>query len=73
MRKGKKFAVIKTYKNLCVPVEFLPKLLDNCFLVETEYTSESGESIKAIEPIEKCEFHSGEEIDMAEAFDKISS
>lgn len=73
MRKGKTYAVINSYKKLCVPVEFLPKLLDNCFMVETEYTSEGGDAIKSIERIDKCEFHSGEDIDLAEAFDKLTS
>tara|TARA_B100000497_G_C7462882_1_gene285894 strand:+ start:443 stop:664 length:222 start_codon:yes stop_codon:yes gene_type:complete len=73
MRKDKKFAVINSYKKLCVPVEFLPKLLDNCFMVETEYTGEGGDTIKNVEPIDKCEFFTGEEIDMAEAFEKIST
>lgn len=72
MRKGKKFAVINSYKKLCVPIEFLPKLLDQCFMVETEYTSDGGDTIKSIEPIDKCEFFSGDDLDMAEAFDKIS-
>ena len=72
MRKGKKFAVINSYKKLCVPVEFLPKLLDNCFMVETEYNSEGGDSIKSLEPIEKCEFFAGEDIDMVEAVGKLS-
>ncbi len=73
MRKGKKFAVINSYKKLCVPIEFLPKLLDNCFMVETEYSGEGRDSIKSIEPIDKCEFFDGEDIDMAEAVNKLST
>jgi len=73
MRKGKKYAVINSYKKLFVPVEFLPKLLDNCFMVETEYTAEGSDAIKSIELIDKCEFYSGEDIDLAEAFDKLGS
>ena len=40
-------------------------------MVETEYTGE-GDTIKSVEPIDKCEFFSGDDLDMAEAFDKIS-
>tara|TARA_R110002074_G_scaffold192209_1_gene358054 strand:- start:42 stop:260 length:219 start_codon:yes stop_codon:yes gene_type:complete len=71
MRKGKKFAIINSYQKLCVPVEFLPKLLQVGFMVETSY-EDGKDSVKSIGEIEKCEFVDGCEIDLAEAVDKLS-
>ncbi len=71
MRKGEKFAVIDSYQKLCVPIDFLPKLLNEGFLIETEYTSD-GDMVKAVKPIDKCNFIEGVDIDMAEAVGKLS-
>ena len=72
MRKGKKFAIVNSYQKLSVPVEFLPKLLQVGFMVETSY-EDGKDSVKSIGPIEKCEFITGEEIDIAEAVSKLST
>jgi|TARA_R110002074_G_scaffold392336_2_gene577780 hypothetical protein len=72
MRKGKKFAIVNSYQKLCVPVEFLPKLLQVGFMVETSY-EDGKDSVKSISDIEKCEFIDGEAIDLAEAVDKLSA
>jgi hypothetical protein len=47
MRKGKTFAIINSYQKLCVPIEFLPKLLQVGFMVETSY-EDGKDSVKSI-------------------------
>jgi hypothetical protein len=41
-------------------------------MVETSY-EDGKDSVKSIGTIEKCEFVTGEEIDLAEAVDKLST
>tara|TARA_B100001057_G_C22559122_1_gene836558 strand:+ start:295 stop:528 length:234 start_codon:yes stop_codon:yes gene_type:complete len=68
-----KYALLDaSYKKLAVPVEFLPMLLENAFLVETEYTDGEYEPV-GIQDLRKVEIVDGISIDNAIAQQKLRS
>ncbi len=70
---AKKFALIDTnYKKLTVPMEFLPTLLENCFLTETEYQDGEYEPVGVFD-IRKVEIVDGIAVDHAIAQQKLRS
>lgn len=70
MRKGKKFAIINSYKKIAIPVEELPRFVEYAFLVETSYSS-GNDCISEVKAIDKVEFVDGEDIDLAIAEAKL--
>lgn len=70
---AKKYALIdSSYKKLTVPVEFLPTLLENCFLTETEYQDGEYEPVGVMD-IRKVEVVDGIAIEHAIAQQKLRS
>lgn len=70
MRKGKKFALINTYRKIAIPVEHLPDFINYAMLVETSY-EDGSDRITAATMLDKVEFVDGEDIDYAIAEAKL--
>lgn len=70
---SKKYAVLNSgYKKLAVPVDFLPKLLEVAFIVDTTYT-DGKEQISQVQEIDRVDIYNAIDLEMAIAEEKLKS
>jgi|TARA_B110000483_G_C18077877_1_gene496858 hypothetical protein len=59
-----KYAVLKGYGNLAIPMHLLEEIVTHCVLVETRYDSDRNESfLSKVSSIKDFEVITGDEID----------
>lgn len=66
------YAIIKTYNSLAVPVELLPQILKESYIVETSYDSGAGKSfITKVKTLESVELFEASEIESVLATQRL--
>lgn len=69
---GTHFALLKTYSSVAVPVELLPMILKECYIVETSYNSTSARSeVSKVKKLESADFIDAEEINSVLATQRL--
>jgi hypothetical protein len=70
-QRNKKYAQISSYGNLIVPLDMLPKILESCYLVETNWDGNKS-VISRVSPITEVSIKSGDEVTAALVQQKLS-